>query len=117
LRVIKTGLLVWVIGRIGGPTVTYDRRILEYLSLIAKKHNLNNQKFLASILRAWVNGASRCDGLSIKCLIKAEDYPRFRITDAERLITQTKVNLKLLKGAIDLNTHVKHYPPKTEITE
>ena len=89
--------MVWVIGSFGGTRGSCDWRTIKYLNWIAKKHNLDTQKFLASIIRAWAKGVSRCEKLRIQCLIKAEDYPRFRVTEAERLITQTKVNLKLLK--------------------
>ncbi len=95
--VTKTGLLVWLIGRIGGPTMGYDWRTLEHFRRIAKKHNLDIQKFLTSIIRAWSRGTARCEKLSVECLIKTDDYPRFRVTENEHLITQTKVNLKLLK--------------------
>jgi len=98
---IKTGLLVWFIGRFGGQGNSYDRRTLKHLNRVAKKHNLDTQKFLASIIRAWVNGAARCEKLRIQCLVKSEDHPRFRVTDSKHVITQTKVNLKLMKDAID----------------
>jgi len=91
--------MVWVIGRYGGTRGSCDWRTIKYLNWIAKKHNLDTQKFLDSIIRAWAKGASRCEKLRIKCIIKAEDYPHFCVTDADRLITQTKVNLKLLKDA------------------
>jgi len=97
----KTGLLVWFIGRFGGQGTSYDRRTLEHLNRIAKKHNLDIQKFLSSIIRAWVNGAAKCEELRIQCLVKSEDYPRFRITYSKHVITQTKVNMKLMKDVID----------------
>lgn len=94
-------MLVESIGRIGGPRKSFDWRIIEYLDWIAKKHNLETPKFLGSIMRAWVNGVSKCEKLRIQCIINAEDYPHFRITKAKRLVAQTKVNMKLLKDAID----------------
>ena len=97
----KTSLLVWFIGRFGGQRNSYDLKTLVHLNQVAKKHNLDLQKFLASIIRAWVNGVSRCEKLRIQCLVKSEDYPRFRVTYSERVITQTKVNLKLMKDAAD----------------
>ena len=89
--------MVWIIGRYCSMKGTCDWKAIKYLHWIAKKHNLDTQEFLVSIIRAWANGASRCEKLGIKCIIKAGEHSYFRITDATRLITQTKVNLKLLK--------------------
>jgi predicted DNA binding CopG/RHH family protein len=92
---------VWFIGRFGGPGNSYDRKTLEHLNRVATKHKVDYQKFLSSIIRAWMNGSAKCDKLKIQCLLKSEDYPRFRITDSKHVITQTRVNLKLMKDAIN----------------
>ena len=89
-------MLVERIGRIGGPAVTFDKKVLSYLMFLARKHDITPEKFVESILRAWSKDSARCGKLKIQCIIKAEDRPCFRITRGKHIVTQTKVNLKLL---------------------
>jgi len=84
------------IGRIGGSAVTFDRRVLGYLIFIARKYDVAPPKFLESIVSAWFNGSSICGKLKIQCVMKTEDRPHFRITCDQHVVTQTKVNLKML---------------------
>jgi len=73
---------------------------VDYLIFIARKHDVTPTKFLESIVHAWFNGSSRCGKLKIQCIIKAEHRPYFRITRNQHIVTQTKVNLKLLTNTI-----------------
>ncbi len=99
-------MLVESIGRIGGPALTFDKRVLDYLIFIARKHEVVPSEFLESIVRAWLKDTSRCGKLKIQCIIKTEDHPYFRITCQQHLVTQTRVNLKLLTNIAKIS-HLK----------
>jgi len=76
-------------GRPPGRYNSYDDiRLLEYLSRISVKHEIDSGKFFSSFLDAFEHEEATCGELSIECRVKTRDYAIFLITNSHKVVAQ-----------------------------
>jgi hypothetical protein len=81
---------VWTTrGRPRGEFHSYDDiQLLEYLTKISVKHEIDSGKFFSSFLDAFEHDEATCGKLSIECRIKTRDYAIFLITNSHKVVAQ-----------------------------
>src|SRR3972149_9532919 len=76
-------------GRPRGEFHSYDDiQLLEYLTKISAKHEIDSGKFFSSFLDAFEHDEATCGKLSIECRIKTCDYAIFLITNSHKVVAQ-----------------------------
>ena len=76
-------------GRPPGDFHSYDDiQLLEYLTKISAKHEIDSGKFFSSFLYAFEHNEATCGKLSIECRIKTRDYAIFLITNSHKVVAQ-----------------------------
>jgi len=84
-------------GRPPGRFHSYDDiRLLEYLSRISVKHEIDSGKFFSSFLDAFEHEEATCGELSIKCRLKTRDYAIFLITNSHKVVAQFPIPVHIL---------------------
>lgn len=84
-------------GRPRNRLYSYDNiRLLECLTLIALKHEIDSSKFFSSFLDAFENGEAMCGELSIKCRLKKRDNAIFLITNNHNVVAQFPIPMHVL---------------------
>ena len=68
-----------------------------YLIGISKKYGIDTRKFLVCFLDAWTHENSSYKSMSIKCRQKTEDDGIFLVTQDQKIVTQLRLNEKMLK--------------------
>ena len=81
---------VWTTrGRPRGEFHSYDDiQLLEYLTKISAKHEIDSGKFFSSFLDAFEHDEATCGKLLIECRIKTRDYAIFLITNSHKVVAQ-----------------------------
>src|SRR4030067_1773949 len=76
-------------GRPRGEFHSYDDiQLLEYLTKISAKHEIDSGKFFSSFLDAFEHDEATCGKLSIECRIKSRDCAIFLITNSHKVVAQ-----------------------------
>ena len=69
-----------------------ERRTLEYLAIVAMKHNIKAREFLDCIKEAYDQEESECKKLSVVCRQKTEDSGIFLFTVEQDVVAQFPVS-------------------------
>ncbi|HML02686.1 MAG TPA: hypothetical protein VK487_04850 [Candidatus Bathyarchaeia archaeon] len=73
-----------------------DMRLLEYLTSISVKHEIDSGKFFSSLLDAFQHEEANCGKLSIECRMKTQNHAIFLITTAQKVIAQFPIPTHIL---------------------
>jgi len=84
-------------GRPPGRFHSYDDiRLLEYLTRISVKHEINSGKLFSSFLDAFQHHEAACGELSIECRVKTRDQAIFLITHSHKVVAQFPIPVHIL---------------------
>jgi hypothetical protein len=79
-----------------------DFRLLEYLTLLSIKYEIDANKFFESFVEAWKRQESACGSLLIECRKGAREYAIFLITNSCRVVAQFSIPKHILEEASPL---------------
>jgi len=73
-------------------------KALEYLAILAVRHNTDASDFLGSIMEAWKKDESQCKQLAITCRERTRDSAIFLFTAAHETVAQFPISITVLQG-------------------
>jgi len=84
-------------GRSSGRSLPHgERRLMEYVVGVSKKHGVAPSDLFVSLVEAWRTGQSSCDHLDVECRSKAGDGGVFLVAQRQVPVGQFYVPSRLL---------------------
>jgi len=87
-------------------SVSKRRKILEYLAIIAAKHDVDASELLNCIWEAWDQKESRCRELTIKCRERTKDSAIFLFTAGREVVAQFPIPTEVLQRKNELEGYM-----------
>jgi len=91
----------------GRGSASKRQKILEYLAVIAVKHNIDANEFLNCIFEAWNQEKSECRQVNVRCRERKKDSAIFLFTTGHEVLAQFPVPTQILQGKNELEDYMK----------
>ena len=96
----------------GRESASKRQRILEYLAVLAVKHNLDAYELLNCIEEAWNQEQSKCEQVNVRCRERKKNSAIFLLTAGNEVLAQFLIPTEVLQEKMNLKTTWEQFLPK-----
>ncbi|MCJ7771323.1 hypothetical protein MUP37_07110 [Candidatus Bathyarchaeota archaeon] len=88
-------------------------RLLNSIVQVSRKYHLDSDMLVDGLIEAFTSRTGHCGKVDILCRGRREDYAIFLLTEGEKVVSQFKVGLELLKDPLGLKNQAQHISVST----